>query len=93
MFRMLASYDLFQFYRWELAVVLTIYAGVITGQWLLGWLKWFGSSRQTAVLGRYASVLLLQIKIRRFAWELLQIVALLAAFGLVVYWNHLIVMG
>lgn len=88
---MLAQYDLFQFFRWQLAVILTIYAGITTGQWLLGWLKWFASSRQTAVLGRYASVLLLRIKFRRFAMELLQIVALLVAFGFVVYLNHLVI--
>ena len=90
---MLAEYDLFQFYRWQLAVILTIYAAVITGQWLFGWLKWFSSSRETAVLGRYATVLLLRIRLRRFAWELVQIVALLVAFGVVVYWNHLVVVN
>ena len=82
---MLAETTLFTIFRWQLSIVCTIYAVIMTWQWLYGWLVWFGSSRQTAALGRYASVLLVRIKIRRFSWELLQIAALCAIFMGLVY--------
>ena len=85
---MLPEFDLFAVYRWTLATMCTVYVVVVTVHSLLGWLWYFGSSRYTAVMGRYASVLLLRIRIRRFAWNLLQIVFLLAVFGGIVYAHY-----
>ena len=84
--------DLFVTFRWMLATICTVYAAVCIWQSLWGWLNYFSSSRQTAVLGRYTVVLLLRLKIRRFAGELLQIAAWLLVLGLLVYlhygWGH-----
>ena len=80
--------DLFVTFRWLLATVCTVYAAVCICRSLWGWLMYFGSSRQTLVLGRYTAVLLLRLKIRRFAGELLQIAVLLILLGLVVYLHH-----
>lgn len=82
---MLADYDLFVMFRWSLATVCTIYAVVVTIRSLWGWLGWFAGSRETAVIGRYTLVLLLRLRLRRFGWELFQIVTLLVLFTGVVY--------
>jgi hypothetical protein len=69
--------DLFQMYRWLLALVCTVYAAVVTVRSLGSWLAYFRESRQTAVLGRYTLVLLLRMRLRRFGGELIQIGLLL----------------
>ena len=82
---MAVDFDLFIVYRWLLALVCTIYVVVTVGQSLLGWWIYFHGSRYTAVLGRYTAVLLLRIRIRRFAWDLCQIVVLLVVLGAILY--------
>lgn len=69
-------FDLFETFRWLLAIVCSIYAAVCIWRSLIGWLTYFASSRQTAILGRYTLVLLLRVRARRFAAEVLQIVVL-----------------
>jgi hypothetical protein len=82
------DFDLFFWFRWLLATVCTVYAVVVTGRSLWGWLTYFGSSRQTAILGRYTLVLLLRMKSTRFAGELLQIAALSVILLALVYMHH-----
>jgi hypothetical protein len=82
--------ELFELYRWALAIVCTVYAAIRIGQTLAGWLRYFGSGRHTMVLGRYAGILLLRLQIRRFAWDLGQIGALLAVLGGVLYLHRLL---
>jgi hypothetical protein len=87
---LLAEFDLFETFRWGLAVVCTIYAAVVTWQSAVGWLEWFQSSPETARLGRYTAALLVRIRLRRFTWELLQIAALGAAFFYIVYLHRVL---
>ena len=75
----------FTMFRWALGTVCTIYAGVVTWQSVWPWITWFGSSRQTAVLGKYTLVLLIRTRIRRHRWELLQITGLSILFLWIVY--------
>lgn len=82
---MLGDTELFVMYRWILAGVCTVYTMVCVGQSLWRWLDYFGSSRRTMVLGRYAGVLMLRLRLRRFGWELGQIAVLLAILCYVVY--------
>lgn len=82
---MLPEVDLFNVFRWLLAMVGTVYTLVCTVQSLHRWLAYFSSSRQTAMLGRYTLVLLLRTRGRRFAWEFCQIVLLVATFGGLIY--------
>ncbi len=77
--------DLFDMYRWMLVVIGTVYTLICMAQTLFRWLDYFGESRRTQVLGHYAVVLLLRVRLRKFMWDLCQIGALLAIFGLVVY--------
>ncbi|MBP7935719.1 MAG: hypothetical protein KA354_13815 [Phycisphaerae bacterium] len=82
------EFDLFVWFRWLLATVCTVYAVVVTGRSLWGWLAYFGSSRQTAILGRYTLVLLLRMRSARFAGELLQIAVLSAMLLALVCMHH-----
>jgi len=79
------DFDPFILYRWLLALICAIYVLVTVGQSLLGWWNYFHSSRYTAVLGRYTAVLLLRIRVRRFAWDLFQIAVLLVLLGGLLY--------
>lgn len=79
--------DLFETYRWLLALVCTIYATVVILRSWWGWWEYFMGSRQTAVLGKYVLVLLLRTKFYRFAWELLQIAALTSLLLFLLYWH------
>jgi len=87
---MLGDLDFFVLYRWALATVCAIYAAVRSGQSLWRWLGYFSSSRHTAVLGRYAGILLLRLKIRRFTSDFCQIALLLLVLGCVVYWHRVL---
>ncbi len=60
---------------------------VVTARTLWSWLVYFGSSRETMVMGRYATLLLLRARLRRFRAELLRIAGLLALFGAIL-WLH-----
>jgi hypothetical protein len=80
-----AEVDPFSLFRWLLAIVGTVYTLVCTGQALYRWFDFFGSSRGKVLLGRYTLVLLLRMRLRRFAWELCQIVLLLAALAGLIY--------
>jgi len=77
--------DFFETFRWLLALVCTVYAVVVTWRSLVGWLVYFRGSRETAVLGRYTLVLLMRTRLRRFAGELTQILALTAMLIVLLY--------
>ena len=77
--------DLFEVYRWLVALVCTVYATVCTVQSVWRWLVYFGQTRETKVLGHYAGALLLRARVQRHVWELGQIVVLVAVLGYVVY--------
>ena len=86
---MTAEFDLFFVFRWILVTVCTIYAAAQVGQSLWRWLDYFAGSRRTAVLGHYVMVQLLRLRLRRFGFELLQIVVLLVVLGCLVYGHRL----
>lgn len=81
-------FDLFEFYRFMLAVLVTTYAVIklLTAIWR--WRGIYGEARAgSAVLYRYLLVLLLRARFRRFAYELTVIGGLVAVFVLLV-WRH-----
>ncbi len=87
---LIAELDFFDTFRWLLAIICTVYAVIVTWNWLWGYLQWFQSSREMQRVGNYAVVLLLRTRIRRFGFELLQIAALTALFFYIVYLHHMI---
>jgi hypothetical protein len=74
----IAGTDIFLTYRWLLTLACCTYATVIAIQWLFRWLEFLGRSKRTALMGRYAMILLLRLPMRRVAWDLAQIAALIA---------------
>lgn len=76
--------DLFDFWRFLLSTVVSIYVGIYTVRTLVGWLSYFRSSRRTTVMGHYALTLLLRARLRKFGGELLKIGLLLAVLGSVI---------
>ena len=86
----LADLDLFDTYRWLVAIVCTVYATIVTWQWLVNYLQWFQSSLELKRVGGYAALLLLRIRLRRFLLELLQIGGLTALFFYIVHLHHVV---
>lgn len=79
------AYDLFDFWRWFLAIACTIYTFIVTARWAWEWLKYLAADdRQTLLIRHYLVVQLLRVRLRRFWGELLQIGALCAALALLV---------
>ncbi len=75
--------DIFTFYRWLLAWVVTVYCTVLTIQWAWNWYVWLGSSdRYVKLLRRYLLVTALRMKFRTFWGELLICLLLTVAFFL-----------
>lgn len=70
------GFDLFDFWRWFLAVACMIYAVVLTVRWAWSWLVYLaGRDRSIVLLRHYLIVQALRLRVRRFAGELLQIAA------------------
>jgi hypothetical protein len=82
------SFDLFAFYRWALAIVCSVYTVIRLGQTAQSWLAFLWEpTPYHRTLRHYATVQLLRVRVRRFATELLEIVALtLVLAGLL--WLH-----
>jgi len=78
------GFDLFEFYRFMLAVLVGIYATGHLVTFIWRWQAttdgWLGS----ALLRRYIVVLLLRMRFRRFAYELFVIGGLLLTLGLLI---------
>jgi hypothetical protein len=84
----LRDLDLFAFYRWLLAIVCTIYTFVRLGQTVHNWIGYLWAPHpRSGTLRRYALVQLLRIRLSRFTLDLVQLVALTAAF-FALLWLH-----
>ncbi len=67
--------DLFELWRLLLGVLCTVYALVVTGRSLWGWLVYFShSDRSTILMRNYVLVQLLSLRLGRFTGEFAQIV-------------------
>ena len=88
--QILADLDLFDTFRWLLAIICTVYATIVTWYTLSGYLTWFNSSRHLQRVGSYAALLLLRIRVLRFMFELLQVVVLAAMFFYIVHLHHVL---
>jgi hypothetical protein len=73
--------DLFNFYRWALGTVVTIYATLVTVQWAMGWYKYLRQpGRGTSMLSRYLQVAGLRMSLLRMSGDLLICVLLCVIF-------------
>jgi hypothetical protein len=83
--------DLFDFFRWWLAWIVTVYATVITVQSLWGWYVWLaGSDKYISLVRRYVIVQGLRLRFRAFWGDVLICVLLTAAFFILWHAHHLI---
>ena len=81
--------DIFNLYRQLLAIIVTTYAVVRAVNFVWRWQLAGGSARRwEATARRYLVVQFLQVRLRRFAIDLLQIAVLGAVFAWVI-WLHL----
>lgn len=75
--------DLFNFFRYMLGWVVTIYASIITSQSLYGWYIYLtGSDRYIGLLRRYVIVQSLRLRFKSFRGDLLICILLCVAFAL-----------
>ena len=80
--------DFFDFFRWALGTVVTIYATVITLQSLWGWYVWLaGSDKYISLVRRYVIVHGLRLRFRAF-WGDVIISALLCVAFLILWHAH-----
>ncbi|MGD0388458.1 MAG: hypothetical protein ABSC42_05825 [Tepidisphaeraceae bacterium] len=64
--------DFFNFFRWVLGTVVTIYATVVTWQSLYGWWVYLGSEgRYMSLMRRYVMVQGLRLRIKTFGGDVL----------------------
>lgn len=83
--------DAFDFFRWFLSIVATIYATVITLQSLWGWYTWLaGSDKYMTMLRRYLLVHGLRLRFKTFWGDVLICILLCVAF-LVLWRAHVII--
>ena len=77
----LAEVDFFNFFRYALGTVATIYATVVTLQSLWGWYVWLaGNNKYISMLRRYVIVHGLRLRFRAFWGDVLISILLCVAF-------------
>jgi hypothetical protein len=85
--------DFFDFFRWMLAIVATIYASIVTLQSLWGWYVWLaGSDKYISMARRYLIVHGLRLRFKAF-WGDVIVCALLCVVFLLLWRAHTIVAG
>jgi hypothetical protein len=78
--------DLFDFFRYTLATIATIYATIITLQSLWGWYIWLaGSDKYISLVRRYVIVHGLRLRFRAFWGDV--IICLLLSFAFLILWR------
>jgi hypothetical protein len=78
--------DLFDFFRYALSGVVTIYATIITLQSLWGWYIWLaGSDKYISLVRRYVIVHGLRLRFRAFWGDV--IICLLLSFTFILLWR------
>jgi len=83
--------DFFNFFRWTLGTVVTIYASIITFQSLYGWYVWLaGSDKHVTMIRRYLIVHGLRLRFLTF-WGDVIITILLCVVFMLLFRAHRIV--
>lgn len=83
--------DAFDFFRWLLAIIATVYATVVTAQSLWGWYVWLsGGDKYMTMLRRYVVVHGLRLRFKTF-WGDVLICLLLCVVFLILWRAHVII--
>ena len=76
--------DAFDFFRWVVSIIATIYATVVTLQSLWGWYVWLsGSDKYVSMLRRYLVVHSLRLRFKTFWGDVLICLLLCVAFFII----------
>ena len=83
--------DFFNFFRYALGTVVSVYATVVTLQSLWGWYVWLtGSEKHISLVRRYVIVHGLRLRFRTFWGDLL--ICLLLCVAFVIMWHaHMVI--
>ena len=88
---MMRQLDFFDFFRWVLGTIVTIYATVITLQSFWGWVVWLsGSDKYVSMLRRYLIIHGLRLRFKTFWGDAIICVLLCMAF-LIIWRAHVII--
>ena len=83
--------DFFDFFRWVLGTIVTIYATIVTLQSLWGWYVWLsGSDKYITMLRRYVIVHGLRLRFKTFWGDVIICILLCVAF-LLLWRAHLVI--
>jgi hypothetical protein len=83
--------DFFNFFRWVLSLIVTVYATVVTLQSLWGWYVWLaGNEKYIAIVRRYVIVHGLRLRFRTFLGDVLVCILLCVAFLIMWHAHHVI---
>jgi hypothetical protein len=83
--------DFFNFFRYVLALIVTVYATVVTLQSLWGWYVWLaGQDKYIGVLRRYLIVHGLRLRFKTFWGDVLVCLLLCVAFLIMWHAHHVI---
>jgi len=75
--------DFFNFFRWTLGTVVTIYASIVTAQSMYGWYVWLaGADKHISMIRRYVIVHGLRLRFLRFWGDVLITILLCVTFML-----------
>jgi hypothetical protein len=90
-YRAMPDIDFFNFFRWVLGTIVTIYATIITLQSLYGWYVWLaGHDKYMGMLRRYLIVHSLRLRVRAFWGDVAICVLLSVLFFMMWHAHHLI---
>lgn len=83
--------DFFEFFRYFLGTVVTIYATVVTLQSLWGWYVWLaGGDKYISLVRRYVIVQGLRLRFKTFWGDVIISILLCVAF-LIMWWLHVLI--
>src|SRR5690349_21784378 len=83
--------DFFNFFRWVLSLVVTVYATVVTLQSLWGWYVWLtGTDKYVRMVRRYVILHGLRLRFRTFWGDVLVCMLLCVAFLIMWHAHHVI---
>jgi hypothetical protein len=85
--------DPFNFFRWVLGTVVTIYASIITINWAIGWHEYLSQPGRTmSMMSRYLLIHGLRVRLLSFLGDLLICLLLCVTFIMLLY-GHSILSG
>ena len=83
--------DFFNFFRYLLGTIVTVYATVLTLQWLWSWLVWLaGNDKYVGLLRRYLVLHGLRLRFRTFWGDVIICLLLCVVFMLIWHAHHVL---